>query len=84
MLAAGNTSMGDCAKATYEMTAACETLSRMARANSKHLPAMAKIAADLCKSCETECRKHAKSMEICKTCADSCASCYEQCKALGA
>ncbi len=76
----GDTSVAKCAKSVYQMSAVCQSLARLASANSDYLPAFAKLARDICLDCEKECRKHEKEHEPCKACAESCAACAEECK----
>lgn len=83
LLGQGDKDMAGCAKSVNEMLAVCTALMKLASQNSKSLPAMAKLAADVCASCEKECRKHAKKHEECKACADACAKCLKACKAVG-
>jgi len=64
------------------MLAACRGLAVLAALESQHLPAFAAACADICRSCETECRKHEKTHAICRACADSCAACIKACKAV--
>ena len=80
IFATGDTSLAQCAKSVYQMSAVCEAIARLAAANSEHLPALARVAHATCVDCEKECRKHEKEHEICKACADSCATCAEECK----
>ena len=71
-LGGGDTSMGGCAEAAFEMHAVMVGLSTLATTGSKHLPAYAKMAMTVCKDCEAECRKH-EVHAVCKECADACA-----------
>ena len=80
IFAKGDTSLAQCAKSVYQMSAVCEAIARLAAANSEQLPALARVGHATCVDCEKECRKHEKEHEICKACADSCAACAEECK----
>jgi Cys-rich four helix bundle protein (predicted Tat secretion target) len=71
MLAAG-------AASSREVAVVCEGLRSLAAQNSVHLASYARVAAEICKSCETECRKHAEHM-ACKNCADACVACAVEC-----
>ncbi|HVH47664.1 MAG TPA: Csp1 family four helix bundle copper storage protein [Labilithrix sp.] len=80
MFAAGDTSMGSCGRTVYEMRAVMEGLAAAAASGSKHLPALAKVAAEFCKDCEAECRKHADKHAVCKDCADACTKTIAACQ----
>lgn len=84
LLGSGDTTMVGCAQSVNEMLAICNALLRLASQDSKLLPAMAKVAADACASCEKECRKHEKKHAECKACADACAACLKECKKIAA
>jgi Cys-rich four helix bundle protein (predicted Tat secretion target) len=84
LFTAGDTSVADCAKSTYQMTALCEALSRLAAANSEHLPGLARLAGSMCLECEKACREHEHHHAECRVCAESCAACAEECKKLDA
>jgi Cys-rich four helix bundle protein (predicted Tat secretion target) len=75
LLLAGDTSLGDCARAVQQMLATCDTLAKLAAYDSKFLPEYAKICAEICRNCQTECRKHESHHAACKACAESCAKC---------
>jgi Cys-rich four helix bundle protein (predicted Tat secretion target) len=80
MLASGDTSMGGCAKAAYEMHAVMQGLATAAAGGSKHLPALAKVAMEFCKDCEAECKKHADKHVSCKDCMDACTRTIAACQ----
>jgi Cys-rich four helix bundle protein (predicted Tat secretion target) len=73
MFAGGDTSMAACAAAVRETIATSAALATLAAAGSKHVKALGKVCADVCKDCEIECRKHAAKMAVCRECADACA-----------
>ena len=56
-----------CARLNYFGTLA---RARGAGINSAHLASYAKVAAENCKSCEAECRKHPEH-EVCKNCGET-------------
>ena len=64
--------------------AICAALQSLANLNSPHLAKVAAAAADICKACETECRKHDEKHATCKACGDACAACVKQCEAVAA
>ncbi len=71
MYAAGDTSMGACGKTVSDMLAATRGLLSLSLGQSKHVKAFAKVAADIAKDCEAECKKHDHA--VCKACAECCA-----------
>jgi Cys-rich four helix bundle protein (predicted Tat secretion target) len=73
MFASGDTSMAACAAAVRETIATSRALASLAAANSKHTKDLARVCSDVCKDCETECRKHQAKMAVCRECADACA-----------
>ena len=78
MLAGGDKSLQYCAATSREVATVCSGLQSLAAQNSPHLASYAKVAADICKACEAECRKHSQHA-ICKACGDSCAACAAEC-----
>jgi len=78
MLASGDKTMAACAASSREVAVVCDGLRSLAAQNSAHLASYAKVAAEICKSCEAECRKHPQH-EACKNCADACAACAIDC-----
>jgi Cys-rich four helix bundle protein (predicted Tat secretion target) len=83
LLGEGDTTMAACAKSSSQVIAVCTALQQLASANSKHLPQLAKVAMELCKECEEECKKTEKHPE-CKACKEACIACYKECKAIAA
>lgn len=79
LFADGDTSTAACARSVNDLLSVCATLRHLATQNSKHLPKFAKVAADICRDCEKECRKHEKEHSQCRDCADSCAACAKEC-----
>ncbi|MGO8999220.1 MAG: four-helix bundle copper-binding protein [Polyangiaceae bacterium] len=82
MLVTGDTSMADCIVAVREMLPGTEALARLAATGSKHLPAAARLAIEVCEACEAACRKHAQVHAVCRECADSCARTIAACHKL--
>ncbi|GLO01825.1 hypothetical protein PPUJ13061_17230 [Pseudomonas putida] len=76
--------MAACAQSVSELLAACDALMKLASQKSKFTPALAKVTADVCASCEKQCRKYETQHAECKACADSCAACLEACNAIAA
>jgi Cys-rich four helix bundle protein (predicted Tat secretion target) len=81
LLGQGDKDMAACAKSATQVSAICNALQQLAMAESKNLPQLAKVAMDICKDCEDECKKTDKHPE-CKACGESCAACYKECKAI--
>jgi Cys-rich four helix bundle protein (predicted Tat secretion target) len=75
--------MAACAKSSSQVVAVCTALQQLASAESKHLPQFAKVAMEICKECEEECKKTEKHPE-CKACKEACTACYEECKKIAA
>jgi Cys-rich four helix bundle protein (predicted Tat secretion target) len=80
LLGQGDKEMAACAISVNQMLAVCTSLGQLAGYESKHLAKMAKVAMDVCRECEDECRKHAKKHQECADCADACAACLKECK----
>ena len=79
----GDAGLADCAKSSSQVIAMCSALQQMASAESKHLPQLAKVAMEVCKDCQEECRKTEKHPE-CKACEEACETCYNECKRIAA
>ncbi len=79
----GEKELAACAESSSMIVAICTALQQMASADFKHLPQLAKVAMDVCKDCEDECKKHEKHPE-CKACGEACAACYKECKKIAA
>jgi len=84
LVKSGDTSIAGCLDSVSQMIPMCETLSKLASFNSKHLAQLANVCIQVCESCEKECRKHEKMHEACRACAESCATCIEECKKIAA
>jgi Cys-rich four helix bundle protein (predicted Tat secretion target) len=81
LLGEGDKVMAACAKSASQVSAICTALEQFAAGQSKNLSQLAKVAMDVCKDCEDECKKTEKHPE-CKACGESCAACFKECKAL--
>jgi Cys-rich four helix bundle protein (predicted Tat secretion target) len=77
----GEKELAACAKSASEVIAICTALQQLASAGSTKLTALAKVAMDICKDCEEECKKTDKHPQ-CKACGEACTACYKECKAL--
>ena len=82
LLGTGDKSMAACSKTVNEMLAVCGAIRALAAQGAPCLPKMASICLDVCKRCETECRKHMHSP--CQDCAAACAACQVECKKIAA
>jgi Cys-rich four helix bundle protein (predicted Tat secretion target) len=77
----GETDLAACARSSSQAAAICTALQQLAVADAKQLPQLARVAMDICKECEDECRKTERHPE-CKACKEACIACYKECKAL--
>lgn len=84
MLGGGDTTMVDCAKASYDMTAAMTALAKLATSGSSRLAAFAKTAMELCSDCQAACAKHADKHAVCKDCLDACTRTIAACQRVAA
>ena len=76
----GDKTMAACARSVNEMLAICRALQRISAQDAPSLPKMAALAADACKRCEDECRKHEKKHTQCRDCAEACVTCAKACQ----
>ncbi|GEQ98658.1 hypothetical protein JCM17844_22950 [Iodidimonas gelatinilytica] len=74
----GDNSLYECSQRVRETKALCEATRTLANAGSLHFEAIAAVCNDSCKSCRSECEKHAGHHAICGTCADSCEDVIKQ------
>lgn len=79
----GEQDLAACAQSSSQVAALCTALQQLASAESKQLPQLAKVAMDVCKACEEECKKTERHPE-CKACKEACVACYKECKAIAA
>ncbi|MFN8644210.1 MAG: Csp1 family four helix bundle copper storage protein [Candidatus Binatia bacterium] len=84
LLAKGDTSIADCAKAVTQMLAVCRAVGPIADARSRHLAAMAQLCQAVCGDCAEACRKHAEHHTVCKACLDACEETVAAAKAVAA
>lgn len=77
----GEKELAACAQSASQVIAVCGALQQLAAADSRRLAQMAKLAMDVCKDCEDECKKMNKHPE-CKACGEACAACYKECKSI--
>jgi len=79
----GDKDLAACANSSSQVSALCTALQQLASAESKSLPQLAKVAMDVCKACEEECKKTERHPE-CKACKEACVACYDECKKIAA
>lgn len=79
----GEKELAACANSSSQAAAICTALQQLAAADSKHLPQLAKVAMDVCKDCEEECKRSERHPE-CKACKEACVACYEECRKIAA
>lgn len=82
-LGRGDTELAACAGSASQVMAICAALESLAAGESRHLPALARAAMDVCKDCEEECKKTDQHPE-CKACEEACAACHKECQAVAA
>ena len=79
MFAMKDTSMAECADATFQLVAACEALAALAAVNSPHVHSLAKTVELICEDCKKQCDKFPKIAE-CTACGDACKKCADECR----
>ncbi len=79
MFAMKDTSMTECADASLQLVAACNSLASLAALNSSHTVALAKTVALICEDCKKQCDKFPKIAE-CVACGKACQKCAEECR----
>jgi Cys-rich four helix bundle protein (predicted Tat secretion target) len=82
-LGKGEKELAACAQSSSQVMAICSALQQLAASESKHLPQLARLAMDVCKDCEEECKKTDRHPE-CKACGEACAACYKECQKIAA
>jgi Cys-rich four helix bundle protein (predicted Tat secretion target) len=80
LLGQGDKDLAACAKTVRDTVASCTALRQLAAANSPHVGKLAAVVGDICKDCETECRKHEAKHRVCHDCAEACARCATECQ----
>jgi len=80
LLGKGDTTMVECARTSYDMTATMRALASLAASGSSHLPAFAKLAMEFCRDCQAACAKHADRHPVCKDCLDACTRTIAACQ----
>jgi Cys-rich four helix bundle protein (predicted Tat secretion target) len=80
LLGEGDKELAACAKTVQDTIASCTALRQLAAANSPHVAKLAGVVGDICRDCETECRKHEAKHSVCRDCAEACAQCAKECQ----
>ncbi len=83
LLGEGHKELAACAKTVRDTIAACTALRELAAADSPHVAALAKVVADICRGCKTECDKHHEH-QPCRDCGEACAQCAKECDKVAA
>lgn len=84
LFAGGDRSLADCSRSVDALVPVCQALAALAAQESPFLPHYAKAAAEICRACEQQCRKHEKEHVQCRDCAEACAACARNCDAVAA
>lgn len=79
----GEKDLAACAESSSQVASICRALQELASSDAKRLPQLAKVAMEICKECEEECKKTARHPE-CKACGEACVACYNECKKIAA
>lgn len=82
LMGEGDKSLAKCARSTRDVIASCNALLGMLSHNSTYIKKMATLCIEVCQTCASECKKHAKHHKVCKQCMDSCNTCIEEMKKL--
>jgi Cys-rich four helix bundle protein (predicted Tat secretion target) len=72
LLAGGDVTMGECARATADMLALSGATAALAAAESPQLKALAAVALAAVTRCAEACDKHKATHPICKACGERC------------
>lgn len=81
LMGKGENDLAACARSASQAAAICVALQQLAMSNARQLPQLARVAMDICKECEEECKKTERHPE-CKACKEACIACYKECKAI--
>lgn len=84
LLGDGDKAMAACAKSVTQMLAICGALQRLSSTDFQRMPQLAKVAMDVCRDCEAECKKHADKHQQCRDCMESCGACARECQKIAA
>ena len=79
-LAAGDTSLAQCAASVNLMLPMCRALVTAAAQSSPRLKDIAKSCGLVCRDCEAACKPHAGHHEICRQCMEACRACATACE----
>ena len=77
-------SLRDCIRLDLDCADICETtarlLARASHTDAATLRLQVRACEQACRTCETECAKHARHMEHCRVCAEACRVCADACR----
>ncbi|MEM7449192.1 MAG: Csp1 family four helix bundle copper storage protein [Myxococcota bacterium] len=82
LLGRGDTSMADCARASREVAAVCQSMLQLAASGSSHAAALARVCRDVCAECAEFCRPHAAHHPQCRACLEACEHSVSACDAV--
>ena len=81
-------SLRDCIRLDLDCADICETtarlLARASHTDAATLRLQVRACEQACRTCETECAKHARHMEHCRVCAEACRACADACRDMAA
>lgn len=84
LLAGGDKEMASCQMAVMNMLSVTQAVSDISHYNSfkkSTFSQLVKACMELCKDCETECKRHADMHSECKECMEACQRCIKSCQA---
>jgi Cys-rich four helix bundle protein (predicted Tat secretion target) len=84
LMAEGDTAMAACQMSVLNMLAVTQAVSDISHYNSAEKSGftnLLKACIDMCKKCESECKKHADKHAECKACMEACQKCIKSCEA---
>ncbi len=82
-LGEGDKELAACASSVQSTIAACTALRQLAAANSPRVASLARVVAEICEDCQSECHKH-EQHAVCKSCGEACAQCAKECRRIAA
>jgi len=71
-LAAGDTSMAECARSVRDVMVLCEASKELIYARSPNTRALLTLCRQVCANCQKTCEVHAMHHSICRACAQAC------------
>ena len=83
LMAGEDASMAACQMAVMNMLSVTQSVSEISHYNSFDKGAfshLVKACIEMCKKCESECKKHADRHDECKACMEACQKCIKSCE----